>query len=98
MDFELGEDSLGVVPRCMLADLELASNRLVGAALAQQFGHLSLAPGQAELSAQIGLSSGVPVGRALKPMLLLEAAAVFPELVDRASKLGHQIPVVTTQS
>jgi len=97
VDFELGEDSLGMVSRRMLADPKLASNGLVGAALTQQFGYLRLPPGQAELFAQVRLASDVSLGRNLQHMLLLEPEAVLPELVDRAAKLGHQIPVVTPQ-
>jgi len=46
VNFQLGKDALRVVPRSVLADLELSCDRLVGPSLGQELGYLGLSSGK----------------------------------------------------
>jgi hypothetical protein len=78
MDFQLGQNLLGVVPSSVAADSEVLGYGQVGAALGQQLGHLSLSPGQSETFAKVTIGA-CPVR--LRQVLIL-GSQPSPELAQ----------------
>src|ERR687895_1920696 len=99
MYLQLGEDPLGVVAGSVSADLELAGNRLVGAALGEELGHFDLPPGQRETLLQepmTYLAVTWPKGKI--GMLFLKPVPQLPELFNRAANLVHQYLIATAEA
>jgi hypothetical protein len=97
MNFEFGEDPLGMVPRGVYADAELARNRLVRAALRQHYGHLLFPAGQAEPRGKPRLAVSVQQGAVTCGRYPGQFPSELPQPVDRAPHLAYQSAVVPSK-
>jgi hypothetical protein len=90
MHLQFRENSLGVMPGGVLADLELARNGLIGPALAQQTSDLSLASGEPKLFHQnVFLDPPVAFRRRHGRGTLLQIPSERTQLVDGAAELFY---------
>src|SRR5215216_4376568 len=98
MHFKLGEDSLGMMPGRVLADIELTSDGLIGSSLTQEAGNLRLASRQPKLFHQLVLLlRPVPTIGWPGPGLLLKVTSESSQFVNGPAKLFDQSAVVVPQ-
>jgi len=97
VDFELGKDPLGVMPRGVTTDAKLPCDGGIGLTSSQQLRHFELASGEAISLTQV-VRPGLTDSMAARPACLgPELNSELAHLVERAAKLVNQLPTVLAE-
>jgi hypothetical protein len=97
VDFELGKDPLGVMPRGVTADAKLPCYGGIGLPSSQQLCHFELASGKAISLAQIVRPDLTNRIASLPGRLGSELNSELTHLVERTAKLVNQVPTVLAE-
>jgi hypothetical protein len=97
VDFELGKDPLGVMPRGVTTDAKLPCDGGLGLTSSQQLCHFELASGKAISLAQIVRPDLTNRIASLPGRLGSELNSELTHLVERTAKLVNQLPTVLAE-